>query len=322
MPGGIAPRMHDPAVEFCAGLSYADDHWAVAGNRLAVPAAGDQLRVAELHWGHESGSESSAAAGTAPPTGTPARTPHVPMVVRLHPMDARGHRSLVTVTDEKEPRLAFNRPAEPHEYAALGAGLALMRHVYQRMGAVGQTSVAGNNAHSLRSPPRKGGDVKVGDDGGHEVDGVDRGGASGAVSAAPAPTGSRSTSGSHGDSRLVAGSPHEPSLLHGHVIGRGPPARDCMVRGVPLRGPPPGVEFPLREGKEAYAAGEAARVVAALRAELKLPEVVDMARALFHLDIRLPLGHAALDAGAAGPGAEPAAGAGAEAGAAVPDAAV
>ncbi len=43
----------------------------------------------------------------------------------------------------------------------------------------------------------------------------------------------------------LVGSAQEPSMLHGHVLGRGNPSHD-YIRGVSLKGPRPGEIFKLR----------------------------------------------------------------------------
>ncbi len=44
---------------------------------------------------------------------------------------------------------------------------------------------------------------------------------------------------------IMMGNEHEPSLLHGHIMGRGDPNR-CYLASVPLRGPAAGIEFNMR----------------------------------------------------------------------------
>ena len=48
--------------------------------------------------------------------------------------------------------------------------------------------------------------------------------------------------------RMLAGTQKEMSMIHGHVIARGPLGSEA-IPGVPWQGPFPGMEFSLREGK-------------------------------------------------------------------------
>ncbi len=71
------------------------------------------------------------------------------------------------------------------------------------------------------------------------------------------------------------GSPKEPSMLHGHVMGRGNPSGE-YVDGVPLGGPQPGELFDMRgitnipgnNSKTKWKAGEMEKVVSTIRAHL------------------------------------------------------
>jgi hypothetical protein len=237
----VAAASAQPAVTYESRCTYGDDHWGVRGAALSL-ARGDPLAIAVLWW-------QGGGGGTG--------EPRVPVIVRLNPTDARGHRMLVIVTDAADPRRTFNRAPTAGETAALHAALGLMSQALQHLGAVPQTFVAGNNAHSVRS--RDGGDG----------DGASGGGASAAAAT----------------STLHVGSEAEMGLIHGHVFARGPPGRDVVVPGAPLRGPPPGEEFCLSRGKVAYGAGEAGAVVEVLRRTLECAVMRGMAARVFQLRI-------------------------------------
>lgn len=172
----------DTQVCYARGLEYGDDHWGVCTNRVVLDTP-DPLRVAVLRWqatpavrvattsvtatgakttgldAVPAPSDGAAAAGTTHSVDSGGKTDtesttsdasapaSVPVIVRVNPTDVRGHRLLVTVTDDVDPRRTFNRPASPEEDAALFAALGLMRHCFQRLGLFGQAVVAGNNAH-------------------------------------------------------------------------------------------------------------------------------------------------------------------------------
>jgi hypothetical protein len=130
------------------------------------------------------------------------------MMVKLNPSDARGYRALVVLVTPSAVDMpgTLNRPYSLGEKQALYRALALVAHVYESLGLVAQTEVAGNNAHSWT------------------------------------------------DGKLVLGTPSEPIMLHGHVLGRGDPGR-AYVPGLPdfhLGGPPPGRLFNMRgDGSDA-----------------------------------------------------------------------
>ena len=68
--------------------------------------------------------------------------------------------------------------------------------------------------------------------------------------------------------QVFLGNDKEPSLLHGHLIGRGNPTHD-YIKGVALRGPIPGELFNMREPKSKYETCELEVVRSALAREIK-----------------------------------------------------
>eukprot|EP00613_Pedinella_sp_CCMP2098_P025059 CAMPEP_0171707352 /NCGR_PEP_ID=MMETSP0991-20121206/14321_1 /TAXON_ID=483369 /ORGANISM="non described non described, Strain CCMP2098" /LENGTH=898 /DNA_ID=CAMNT_0012297231 /DNA_START=1140 /DNA_END=3836 /DNA_ORIENTATION=+ len=167
----------------------------------------------------------------APPTDEASQ--HIYMIACMNPSDSRGHRVLVTLTDVVDPRRTFNRASTLAEEAALGAGLALMRQVFAQCGLYAQSFIAGNNALSA------------------------------------SPSTSSITDGGRLGVMLIGADPQEPHLIHGHVVARGPPGCCALAGDVPLRAPPPGIEFALKGPKEPYKHfAEAEAVAFRLRTEL------------------------------------------------------
>ena len=193
----------------------------------------------------------------------------VPVVVQLNPTDARGHRCLVTVSDSDDPRRTFNRPATAREEAALSAALGLLRFGFRHVfGLVVQTCVAGNNAHTLAHRPGNN---------------PSKAGGSGCGAGAGA-----GGDASEYDTLVVGSDPAEPSLIHGHVILRGPPGREPVAPGVRLESPAPGLEFRLKGPKLPYEAPKHQdAVVHALRKSLGEEAVRDAAASVFGLTVEI-----------------------------------
>lgn len=151
--------------------------------------------------------------------------------IYLNPTDSRGYRSIVALTDLKNPSTTFNRDYSLDEKIGLNLLISLVAHVYSRFELEAQTSVAGNNAHSL--------DPETG--------------------------------------IFQVGSAKEPSMLHGHIYGRGNPYGE-YIEDVKLGGPVPGEIFDMRgatpyvpgnEAKTQWQAGEMQKVIARLKAEIE-----------------------------------------------------
>lgn len=133
-------------------------------------------------------------------------------LVFLHPLDARGYRSIVRLwTSNADTASLLNRPSTPTEEAGLFEAAGTVSRAWRFIGLIPQTLVLGNNSQTM------------------------------------GPDGSSTLA---DDSRpVLLGTPHEPSFLHAHIIARGNPAH-CYVPGVPLRGPPPGVLFGVRDQQD------------------------------------------------------------------------
>lgn len=363
-----SPCRSQAAVRYCTSqaASVEDNHWAVAGNRVALEHGSpyQRLRLAVLWFRctccdtgialavdvHECGKEARAgvtdatnehhvrasdgsarlgagsatgeprtsaasraldstayvAAGTGAGAGTGSKSTSsssaaavradasvrhragaccgVPVVVQLNPTDARGHRCLVTVTDVRDPRATFNRPATAVEEAALGAALGFLRFAFRHeLGGVAQTFVAGNNAHGVE-------DISTGT---REACGDGHGDSrSCGAGGDQQPCGERKTGSgggcaSSGRVALVVGARvAEPSLVHGHVLLRGPPGWGAAESGLHLTGPVPGEEFHLKGPKVPYESAEQQDgVVRALRRALLAPDVL-AAAAVFQVAVQ------------------------------------
>ncbi|KAL6044075.1 hypothetical protein QOT17_023513 [Balamuthia mandrillaris] len=196
--------------------------------RAAVRYA-TQLTYPPSHWAHGITVEARQA-DSLYRVGALWHRGEVPVVVALNPTDSRGYRLLCTVTDPEDVTRTFNKAPTAEQMAALGAALAFMAvPVFQELGLVAQTMVLGNNSHSME---KEGGE-------GEEEEEV-----------------------------MVVGQPHEPHLIHGHVVGRGNPRWE-VVKGLPLGGPPPGSLFPLKSPHEGQKRGWTAEHAAAFRTRLQ-----------------------------------------------------
>jgi len=86
--------------------------------------------------------------------------------------------------------------------------------------------------------------------------------------------------------RMLAGTQKEMTMIHGHVIARGPLGSE-VVPGVPLLGPVPGAEFSLREGKVAHSKGSQLLLVHFLQTLIHSTLWKRLARDKFQLAYRM-----------------------------------
>jgi hypothetical protein len=184
-------------ITYRSDLHYPDDHWAVVDCQVRT----NPVDVSHLPCGFEQWKASNKVDKYR--VGILLYF-DIPVIVKVNPTDNRGYRLIATVSDEKDPRNTFNRRATEDEQGALGTALSFLRNMFDSMGMIGQSFVAGNNCHVVT----EGGAVEV-------------------------------------------GTPKEPSMIHGHVLGRGRLGFEYLP-SVPLKGPPMGEEFSLRGPKERF----------------------------------------------------------------------
>ena len=154
----------DVMVQYNKAAAYPPDHWALSTGRakdggdepwfvavVEVPLVHSQATAAAAaHRPSSAGATSSPAgalAASAPDSKCAAGT--TCFMVGLHPRDARGMRSVVTLCAD-DMRSTLNRAYTLAETQALGAVLGLVAHCYADWGLLAQFEVADDEAQDLR----------------------------------------------------------------------------------------------------------------------------------------------------------------------------
>jgi hypothetical protein len=174
-------------------IEYPRHHWSLASNCLEHCRTVDGF-ICILRWRSQ-----------------------IPLIVRLNPTDCRGYRLIVTVSSEATEHWGqgdcctavsstFNRLPSVAESCALMSALGFLAlTVGPSMGLLGQIFVAGNNAI----------EQEIEEENEEETHSRTESSLHSATMIRPEK--------SSASSNWVVGTRHEMSLIHGHVVFRGPP---------------------------------------------------------------------------------------------------